>query len=137
MLIVRLRLSGTARRDQRHSRMRCIETALFPRSCRQSNRPPNHRRRIRHYVILTLGWIFIFLGILGLFLPILQGILFLCIGGLLLSGESPRMRLLIMKLGRRYPILLVALTAAKGKARAWRDRLRVGRQPPQSGPPTL
>ena len=95
------------------------------------------RRRIRHYVILTLGWIFIFLGILGLFLPILQGILFLCIGGLLLSSESPRMRLLIMKLGRRYPKFRTALTAAKGKARAWRDRLRLGRQPPQSGPPML
>ena len=95
------------------------------------------RRRIRHYVILTLGWIFIFLGILGLFLPILQGILFLCIGVLLLSSESPRMRLFIIKLGRRYPKLRVALTAAKGKARAWRDRFRVGRKPPQSGPPTL
>ncbi len=95
------------------------------------------RRRIRHYVILTLGWIFIFLGILGLFLPILQGILFLCIGGLLLSAESPRMRLLIMKLGRRYPKLREALTAAKEKARAWRDRIRLGRRPPQSGPPTL
>ena len=94
------------------------------------------RRGIRHYIILTLGWIFIFLGILGLFLPILQGILFLCIGGLLLSSESPRMRLLIMKLGRRYPKLREALTAAKGKARAWRDRLRPGRRPPQAGPPT-
>ena len=93
------------------------------------------RRRIRHYVVLTLGWIFIFLGILGLFLPILQGILFLCIGVLLLSSESPRMRLLIMKLGRRYPKVRTALMAAKGKARAWRDRLRPGHRPPQSGPP--
>ena len=94
------------------------------------------RRRIRHYVILTLGWIFIFLGILGLFLPILQGILFLCIGALLLSGESPRMRLLIMKLGQRYPKFRHALTATKVKARGWRDRIRLGR-PPQSGPPLL
>jgi uncharacterized membrane protein YbaN (DUF454 family) len=95
------------------------------------------RRRIRHYVILSLGWIFILLGIFGLFLPILQGILFLCVGGLLLSSESPLMRLLIMKLGRRYPKFRTALTAAKDKARAWRDRLRLGRRPPQSGPPTL
>ena len=95
------------------------------------------RRRIRHYVILTLGWVFILLGILGLFLPILQGILFLCIGVLLLSSESSRMRLLILKLGRRYPKFRTALTAAKGKARAWRDRLRPGRRPPQSGPPMV
>ena len=80
-------------------------------------------RRIRHYVILSLGWIFIFLGVLGLFLPILQGILFLCIGALLLSSKSPRMRLLILKLGQRYPKLREAMTAAKEKARAWRDRL--------------
>lgn len=92
------------------------------------------RRRIRHYVILTLGWIFILLGILGLFLPILQGILFLCIGVLLLSSESPRMRLLIMKLGQRYPKFRAALTAAKDKARSWRNRIRLGRSPP-SGPP--
>jgi uncharacterized membrane protein YbaN (DUF454 family) len=92
------------------------------------------RRRFRHYVILTLGWFFIVLGILGLFLPILQGILFLCIGALLLSGESPRMRLLIMKLGRRYPKFRNALTTAKDKARVWRGRIRLGRRP-NTGPP--
>ena len=92
------------------------------------------RRRVRHYIILTLGWIFIFLGILGLFLPILQGILFLCIGFLLLSSESPLVRLLIMKLGRRYPRFRAALYAAKSKARIWRNRVRLGR-PPSSGPP--
>jgi uncharacterized membrane protein YbaN (DUF454 family) len=86
------------------------------------------RRVIRRYVILTLGWIFILLGILGLFLPILQGILFLCIGVLLLSSESARMRLMIMKLGRRYPKFRTALTAAKGKAREWRNRLRLGKR---------
>lgn len=91
------------------------------------------RRAIRRYTILTLGWIFIFLGILGLFLPVLQGILFLCIGFLLLSSESARVRLLIMRLGRRYPKFRAALTAAKGKAREWRLRIRLGRRPPQSG----
>ena len=45
-------------------------------------------RRIKRYAILGLGWVFIFLGILGLFLPILQGILFLTIGLILLSRES-------------------------------------------------
>jgi uncharacterized membrane protein YbaN (DUF454 family) len=45
-------------------------------------------RRVKRYAILILGWVFIFLGILGLFLPILQGILFLTIGLILLSRES-------------------------------------------------
>ena len=91
------------------------------------------RRAIRRYVTLTLGRLFIFFGILGLFLPVLQGILFLCIGSLLLASESARVRLLIMKLGRRYPKFRAALTATKGKAREWRARLRLGRHPPQSG----
>ena len=56
-----------------------------------------------HYLLLALGWIFIFLGILGLFLPILQGILFLAIGLIVLSRRSPRVRLLNQKMGQRYP----------------------------------
>ena len=56
-----------------------------------------------HYLLLAFGWIFIFLGILGLFLPILQGILFLAIGFIVLSRRSPRVRLFNQKMGQRYP----------------------------------
>lgn len=84
------------------------------------------RRRFRHYLILGLGWFFIFLGILGLFLPILQGILFLCIGAILLSRESPRMRWMIMRIGRRYPKVRRALESSRGKARDWWRRLSGG-----------
>lgn len=80
-------------------------------------------RKVRHYLIVGLGWSFIFLGILGLFLPVLQGILFLCIGVALLSSVSPRMRWLIMKLGQRYPKFRTAVTASREKARAWRARV--------------
>ena len=82
------------------------------------------QRTIRQYVLLGLGWIFIFLGILGLFLPVLQGVLFLCIGTLMLSGVSPRMRLLTMRLGQRYPRFRSALNASRSGAREWRARLR-------------
>ena len=92
------------------------------------------RRAIRRYVILSLGWAFILLGILGLFLPILQGILFLCIGFLLLSSESARVRWLIMKLGQRYPKFRSALVASKDKARQWRQRIQLGRRSGSSGP---
>jgi len=47
------------------------------------------------------------------------------------------MRLLIMKLGGRHPGFRMSLTAVKGKARAWRDRICLGRRPPQSGPPMV
>ena len=79
---------------------------------------------LRRYLVLGFGWVFILLGILGLFLPVLQGILFLSIGLILLSSESVRLRWLIMKLGQRFPIFRKALTVTKGKARVWRARLR-------------
>ncbi|MBI10071.1 MAG: hypothetical protein CMM55_11140 [Rhodospirillaceae bacterium] len=55
--------------------------------------------------ILTSGWIFIVLGVLGLFLPILQGILFLTIGGMLLSMESPTAQRILDRLRSKYPSL--------------------------------
>jgi len=53
--------------------------------------------------ILLIGWSFIALGIVGLFLPILQGILFLLIGLLILSKESKMARDLLHRLQKRYP----------------------------------
>ena len=61
------------------------------------------KKGAKYYLLLALGWIFIFLGILGLFLPILQGILFLAIGFIVLSRRSPRVRLFNQKMGQRYP----------------------------------
>jgi len=52
---------------------------------------------------LTAGWLFIFLGVLGLFLPFLQGILFLLIGMILLSPDVPLFRRIIGKLQEKYP----------------------------------
>jgi uncharacterized membrane protein YbaN (DUF454 family) len=54
-------------------------------------------------LILTLGWIFIFLGIIGLFLPFLQGILFMIIGLALLSKESTIARNLMDRLEKKHP----------------------------------
>lgn len=68
--------------------------------------------------MLWVGWGFIVLGILGMFLPILQGFLFLAIGLVILSRRSPRVRLLILRLGRRYPKFRKAIV----EARAWMKR---------------
>ena len=81
------------------------------------------KKNFRHYAILAAGWIFILLGILGLFLPVLQGVLFLCIGLILLSGRSPRVRLMIMKAGARWPKFRRALEGSKAKAKEWRAKL--------------
>lgn len=70
---------------------------------------------IRRLVLSVVGWFFIALGVLGLFLPILQGILFLAVGVVLLSLVSPRIRLLRIKLGRRHP----KLRHYCGEAQGW------------------
>jgi len=81
------------------------------------------KRNGKHYLMLALGWIFIILGIIGLFLPVLQGVLFLAIGLVLLSRRSPRLRLMIVKLGRRYPRFRSTLEAARARVRSLRARL--------------
>lgn len=55
------------------------------------------KKQIKKTLILTLGIGFIFIGLIGLVLPMLQGILFLIIGFMLLSLYFPKIRLLIQK----------------------------------------
>ena len=60
-------------------------------------------RLAKRIAILALGWVFILFGIVGLFLPILQGFLFLLIGLALLSSESKTARRILERLRARYP----------------------------------
>lgn len=60
---------------------------------------------MKRWLKLALGWAFVFLGIVGLVLPFLQGILFLAIGLGILSGESQWARMRLQMLRRRYPQL--------------------------------
>ena len=47
-------------------------------------------RRLWRWAKITAGVLLLVLGVIGLFLPFLQGILFLIMGLSLLSSESPR-----------------------------------------------
>ncbi|MDO9527984.1 MAG: PGPGW domain-containing protein [Syntrophales bacterium] len=49
------------------------------------------------------GLTFIVLGIIGCFLPVLQGILFLIIGIIILSSEVPAAQKLLSILEKKYP----------------------------------
>jgi uncharacterized protein len=69
--------------------------------------------------ILIIGWIFIGLGILGLFLPILQGILFIMIGLAILSSRSKTIRRFLEYLENRYPHLYRRVVAWRLKIRGW------------------
>jgi uncharacterized membrane protein YbaN (DUF454 family) len=52
---------------------------------------------------IAVGIIIFILGVLGLFLPALQGILFLCIGVALLAPDWPPVRRLRMLMYKRFP----------------------------------
>lgn len=78
--------------------------------------PARRRPRWKRWLILAAGWFFIFLGILGLVLPILQGVLFLAIGSYMLSLESPWVRKKMLTLQRRYPKLGATLDEARLRA---------------------
>ena len=82
-------------------------------------------RSLKRYVILGLGWFFVVLGILGIFLPILQGILFLLIGFILLSRESEWAQRQLDNLRTRYPKVAEKYDEAEARAnRLWRRIIR-------------
>jgi len=59
-------------------------------------------------LVLTAGFIFVILGLLGLAVPFLQGILFLIIGLMLLSIASSRTRKWIESQAGHHPKMYAA-----------------------------
>lgn len=70
-------------------------------------------------LLLLTGWTFIVLGILGLFLPVLQGVLFLMIGLIILSSEYVWAHKLVGKVKARFPKAVAVFEEASEKARSW------------------
>jgi uncharacterized protein len=61
------------------------------------------KTQIKRAGIIVAGWLFIVLGVIGLFLPIMQGLLFIFIGLLILSSEYVWAHKLLQKLRARFP----------------------------------
>jgi uncharacterized membrane protein YbaN (DUF454 family) len=74
---------------------------------------------LKRKLLVAGGCLFLVLGVLGLFLPFLQGILFLLVGLILLAKAHPRFRLLKMRLKKRYPKYTAAFEAAEARAAAF------------------
>ncbi len=72
--------------------------------------------QVKRALVLIIGWGFILLGIIGLFLPVLQGILFLFIGLIILSSEYAWAHRVIEWLRRRFPKLGRIADEASGKS---------------------
>ena len=93
------------------------------RALRRRRKPSSWRR----FLLWVTGWACIFLGILGIFLPILQGILFLLIGLFILSPMSPRIRMFRIRLRAkaraRYPRWLGKFEEAEVRARRMIKRI--------------
>lgn len=80
-------------------------------------------------VAFILGYAFLGLGVLGLFLPFLQGVLFLVVGLVILSRHAPWAHGALGWLRRRHPVAAATI----GRAEAWitrrgrQARVRLGR----------
>jgi len=73
--------------------------------------------------ILVLGWLLLFLGIIGVFLPFLQGILFLLIGLYILSKRSIWAQRILGKIRRRLPRLSGKMEQARWKGERFIARI--------------
>jgi uncharacterized membrane protein YbaN (DUF454 family) len=78
---------------------------------------------LKRALVLSVGWGFILLGIVGLFLPVLQGVLFLFIGLIILSSEYVWAHHLITRLRQRFPKVGRIADEAAAKAAGWLRRL--------------
>ena len=76
-------------------------------------------KQTKRAAVLIVGVLFVLLGLLGLFLPFLQGIIFLVIGALLLSAYSPTLREALQSHTRNYPRLHYWVL----RAEAWIERI--------------
>jgi uncharacterized membrane protein YbaN (DUF454 family) len=80
------------------------------------------RTKAKKVVRLMLGWGFILVGIVGLFLPLLQGVLFLMVGLLILSSEYVWADRLLQKIRTRFPGLSARFDEAAANAHKWTRR---------------
>jgi len=69
--------------------------------------------------ILIIGWFLIGLGIIGLFVPLLQGILFILIGLSILSSRSTLVRRFLKRIEERFPHHFERIEIWKEKVRHW------------------
>ena len=77
------------------------------------------KKHVRRVAVLVLGWILIVFGIVGLFLPVLQGVLFILLGLYVLSRESETARRWLHRIRESHPGLDAKL---KQWGRKWPKR---------------
>jgi uncharacterized membrane protein YbaN (DUF454 family) len=81
------------------------------------------RTAAKRLAVLLVGWGFILLGIAGLFLPVLQGILFILIGLIILSSEYVWAHKMLQRLRSRFPGVARKADEAQARAAGWMRRI--------------
>jgi uncharacterized membrane protein YbaN (DUF454 family) len=81
-------------------------------------------RHVQRALALTVGWLLIGLGVVGLFLPVLQGVLFILMGLYVLSRESHTARTILHRLRDRHPKAYASMQRAKARVLAAWSRWR-------------
>ena len=82
---------------------------------------------MKRLIRLGVGWTFIVLGVAGLFLPFLQGILFIAIGLALIAPESEWAQDKLDWLRDRFPQMASGFDRAQERAESMISRLRFSR----------
>jgi uncharacterized membrane protein YbaN (DUF454 family) len=72
--------------------------------------------------VLAIGWLLVLIGIVGLFLPVLQGGLSLALGFALLSIASQTVHLWLRGLMGRWPKLWRRMEKLRRRLRGWLHR---------------
>ena len=79
--------------------------------------------KAKKILLLLAGWSFLVIGVIGLFLPILQGMLFLMIGLVILSSEYVWAHRLLMKIRGRFPGVAKRWDEGRAKAHEWKGKI--------------
>lgn len=74
-------------------------------------------------VMHGVGYLFLVLGVLGLFLPFLQGFLFLFIGLVILARYAPWARKLLDRLRAQHPKVDEWIDRAERRLHHWGERI--------------
>jgi hypothetical protein len=83
-----------------------------PETEKRNDSSRNRTWNWKRVAIIATGWVFVALGIAGLFLPLLQGILFLLIGLVILSKEYSWAGKLLSRIRSRFPRMATSLAKA-------------------------
>jgi uncharacterized membrane protein YbaN (DUF454 family) len=74
---------------------------------------------MRSLLFQAVGYAFLVLGVLGLFLPVLQGILFILIGLLILARHAGWAERLLQRFRDHHPRAGELIDSAESRAAAW------------------